>query len=290
MLMIHFDNIKEYNRFIGYNDPKKDLIDVVKYNDCKDIRLLCDGLTSDFYMMAFKRNMTDLNWFGNTEYDTTSAFLYFIKPKQIHNWNVDKRWEGYQILISPILLQEYSIDFSFFQYNIKEALFLTNDEQNRIENLYEQIFEEYQKDNYDMALLLAYCNLIFTYIGKCYKRQFETRQPLYNKLVTEFKKLLSDYYSNGQQGMPNVHYFSDKLHLSSNYFGDLIKFNTGKTPSEIIQDKIISEAKKHLEISNKTVAEIGYDLGFDYPTYFTRFFKKQTGITPTTYRKNKASW
>ena len=89
--------------------------------------------------------------------------------------------------------------------------------------------------------------------------------------------------------MPNVHYFSDKLHLSSNYFGDLIKFNTGKTPSEIIQDKIISEAKKHLEISNKTVAEIGYDLGFDYPTYFTRLFKKQTGITPTTYRKNKAN-
>ena len=114
MLMIHFDNIKEYNRFIGYNDPKKDLIDVVKYNDCKSIRLLCDGLTSDFYMMAFKRNMTDLSWFGNTEYDTTSAFLYFIKPKQIHNWNVDKRWEGYQILISPILLQEYNIDFSFF--------------------------------------------------------------------------------------------------------------------------------------------------------------------------------
>ncbi len=89
--------------------------------------------------------------------------------------------------------------------------------------------------------------------------------------------------------MPNVHYFSDKLHLSSNYFGDLIKINTGKTPSEIIQDKIISEAKKHLEISNKTVAEIGYDLGFDYPTYFTRLFKKQTGITPTTYRKNIAS-
>ncbi|WP_326984213.1 helix-turn-helix domain-containing protein [Chryseobacterium sp. MYb264] len=287
--MIHFDNIKEYNRFNGYNDPKKDLIDVVKYEDCKSLRLLCDGLTSDFYMMAFKRNMTDLNWYGNTEFDTTSAFLYFIKPNQIHSWNIDKRWEGYHILISPILLRDYNIDFSFFQYDINEALFLTNDEQNRIENLYVQILEEYQKDNYDMALLLAYCNLIFTYIGKCYKRQFETRQPLYNKLVLEFKKLLNDYYLNGQQGIPNVHYFSDKLHLSTNYFGDLIKYNTGKTPSEIIQDKIISEAKKHLETSNRTVGEIGYDLGFEYPTYFTRFFKKHTGMTPTTYRENKAS-
>lgn len=120
MLMIHFDNIKEYNRFIGYNDPKKDLIDVVKYNDCKSIRLLCDGLTSDFYMMAFKRNMTDLNWFGNTEYDTTSAFLYFIKPKQIHTWNVDKRWEGYQILICPYFSKSTILTLAFFSITLKK--------------------------------------------------------------------------------------------------------------------------------------------------------------------------
>lgn len=286
--MVHFDTIREYNKFIGYNIPGKDLIDVVKYEDCKSLRLACDGLTSDFFMMAFKRNMTDLHWFGNTEYDITSAFLYFIKPHQIHQWNVDKPWKGYHILISPILLQQYNIDFSFFQYDINEALFLTDAEQLQIENLFKQILDEHQKHNYELDLLLAYCNLIFTYIGKCYKRQFETRQPLYNRIVIEFKKLLSTYYSNEPNELPTVQYFAEQLHLSSNYFGDLIKYNTGKTPSELIQATIISEAKKRLNNTNKTIAEIGYDLGFEYPTYFARMFKKYTGLTPTAYR-DKAS-
>lgn len=283
--MQHFNNIKDYNNFIGYGKPKKDFIDVVKYNDHKELRLKCSGLTSDFYMMAFKRNMTDLEWFGNTKFDTKSGFLYFIKPNQIHKWDVKERWEGLHILVSPILLAEYNIDFSFFQYEINEALFLTEDEQLQIEHLYTQIFNEYIKDNYELDLLIAYCNLVFTYIDKCYKRQFNTRQHLYNKIVLEFKKLLESYYLNNLNELPSVHYFAEKLNLSTNYFGDLVKHNTGKTASEIIQDKIITEAKIQLQSTDKTIAEIGYTLGFEYPTYFARLFKKHIGKTPSQFRK-----
>jgi len=283
--MHHFKNIKAYNDYIGYSRPKKDLIDVVRYEDSKNLRLSCSGLTSDFYMMAFKRNMTDLKWFGNTEYDTKSGFLYFIKPDQVHHWDVEMPWKGYQILISPVLLQEYKIDFNFFQYEITEALFLTGDEQIQIENLYRQILKEYRKDTYELNLLMAYCNLIFTYVEKCYKRQFSTRQPLYNKIVVEFKKLLHAYYSSAPKVLPSVHYFAEELNLSTNYFGDLIKHNTGKTASEIIQEHIIAEAKRQLQSTDKSIAEIAYTLGFDYPTYFGRLFKKHTGKTPTQFRK-----
>ncbi|PVX48848.1 AraC family transcriptional regulator [Balneicella halophila] len=283
--MQHFNSIKKYNQYIGYKSPKKDLIDIVNYNDYDKLRLHCDGLTSDFYMMAFKQNMTDLQWFGNTKFDTSSSFLYFIQPKQVYKWSVEKQWKGYHILVSPVLLQEYNIDFSFFQYEINEALFLTEDEQHHIGTLFQQINEEYQKDNYELDLLIAYCNLIFTYIGKCYKRQFNTRQPLYNKIVVEFKKLLNTYYKSNINELPNVNYFAEKLDLSTNYFGDLIKHHTNKTASEIIQEKIISEAKNRLENTNKTIAEIGYELGFEYPTYFSRMFKKHIGQTPSQYRK-----
>jgi len=289
--MIHFNTIKAYNTYIGYGKPKKELIDVVRYKDFEKLRLTCKGLTSDFYMMAFKRDMTDLNWFGNTEYDTESGFLYFIKPNQVHSWQVLKPWEGYQILISPILLQEYAIDFNFFQYEVNEALFLTDDEQLQIEQLYEQILKEYRKDNYELDLLMAYCNLIFTYIEKCYKRQFKTRQPLYNKIVLEFKRQLNEYYSKEPKILPTVHYFAEQLNLSSNYFGDLIKHNTGKTASEIIQERIILVAKQQLKEDQHSISEIAYNLGFDYPTYFGRLFKKLTGNTPTEFKKqlNKTS-
>ncbi len=282
---MHFTKIKEYNAYVGYGAPKKDLIDVVRYNDFKDLRLSCSGLSTDFYMMAFKRNMTDLEWFGNTKYDTKSGFLYLIQPHQVYKWNTDEAWEGYHMMVSPVLLQEYNIYFNYFQYEISEALFLTVDEQTQIEILYAQILTEYQKDNYELDLLIAYSNLIFTYVGKCYKRQFETRQPLYNKVVVEFKKLLKTYYSNDPEVLPSVNYFAEQLNLSTNYFGDLIKYNTGKTASEIIQEKIITEAKHQLKSSNKTIAEIGHNLGFEYPTYFGRLFKKHTGLTPSQFRK-----
>ena len=188
-------------------------------------------------------------------------------------------------MVSPVLLQEYNIDFTFFQYEIREALFLTEDEQVHIETLYAQIITEYQKDSYELDLLIAYSNLIFTYVAKCYKRQFHTRQPLYNKVVVAFKKLLNAYYSGGRTELPSVTYFAQELNLSANYFGDLIKHNTGKTASEIIQEKIITEAKRQLKSGNNTIAEIAYSLGFEYPTYFGRFFKKHTGVTPSQFRK-----
>ena len=284
--MLHFDTIKEYNQFIGYGQPKKELIDVVHYDHFPELRLSCKGLTSDFYMIAFKRNMADLEWYGNTEFDTKSGFCYFIKPDQIHKWDVKEAWHGYHILISPILLQEHGIDFNFFQYEINEALFLSEDEQSQIETLYEQILNEYRKDHYALDLIMAYCNLICTFIGKCYKRQFDTREPLYNKIVVEFKKQLNSYYAGNLRELPSVNYFADKLNLSTNYFGDLIKHHVGKTATEIIQHKIIAEAKKQLLAGDKTISEIGYDLGFEYPTYFARLFKKHTGITPSQFRNN----
>lgn len=130
--------------------------------------------------------------------------------------------------------------------------------------------------------------MIFAHVVKFYKRQFYSRQPLYNKIVVEFKKQLNVFYVENKSQLPAVHYFADKLNLSTNYFGDLIKHHTGKTPSEIIQNKIIMEEKLQLMSTDKTIAEIGYDLGFEYPTYFTRFFKKLTDLTPSEFKITKS--
>jgi len=286
-MAIHFNSIKKYNQYFNIAPPKKEFIDVVRYDDYQNLRLESSGITSDFYMLAFKRNMTDLRWYGNTDFDTKSGFLYFISPDHLHKWNVKQQWSGYHILINPILIKEKNINFSFFNYEINEALFLTVEEQTRVENLFEQIHDEYQKDDYSMNLLMAYSNLFLTYVQKCYQRQFKTREPLYNKLIIEFKEQLNTYYLNNPTHLPSVSYFANKLNLSTNYFSDLIKHHIGKTALEVIHEKIILEAKRELRNSFKTISEIGYDLGFEYPTYFARLFKKHTGLTPSQFRQNK---
>ncbi|WP_282080473.1 helix-turn-helix domain-containing protein [Aquimarina algiphila] len=285
----HFNSIKGFNRYLNLKSPKKDLIDVVKYDDYDDLKLESAGITFDYYMIAFKRNMSDLRWYGNTEYDENSGFLYFLSPNQRIEWKSKNQWSGYHIMISPILLQEFNIDFNFFKYQISEALFLTEEEQMRVETLFEQINDEYLKDDYSMDLLMAYCNLFFTYVQKCYHRQFNSRQPLHNKLVVEFKKLLNTYYLDNPNQLPSVIYFAENLNLSPNYFSDLIKYHTGKTTIEIIHEKTISIAKKDLKSTNKPISEIGYSLGFEYPTYFSRLFKKFTGKTPTEFREINTS-
>ena len=79
-------------------------------------------------------------------------------------------------------------------------------------------------------------------------------------------------------------YFADQLHLSSNYFGDLIKKETGKSAQEYIQTKLIDVAKEKVFDPNKSVSEIAYELGFKYPQHFSRMFKQQVGHSPKAFR------
>ncbi len=85
-------------------------------------------------------------------------------------------------------------------------------------------------------------------------------------------------------GLPSVAYCAEKLNLSSNYFGDLVKKETGKTALEYIQSKLIKVAKEKIFDREKTVSQVAYELGFKYPQHFARLFKQQVGNTPLEYR------
>jgi AraC family transcriptional activator of pobA len=101
--------------------------------------------------------------------------------------------------------------------------------------------------------------------------------------------LLNEYLQSEKpqiDGIPSVAYFADEFHLSANYFGDLIKKETGKTALEHIQANLIGIAKEKIFQHNKSVSEIAYELGFKYPNHFSRFFKQQVGHTPNEYRSS----
>jgi AraC-like DNA-binding protein len=142
-------------------------------------------------------------------------------------------------------------------------------------------------DKHSKKLIVANIELFLDYCVRFYDRQFLTRELENQGSLEKFDDLLNTYFKSDKpqkHGTPSVGYFADQLHLSSNYFGDLVKKETGRSAQEYIQNKLIEEAKERVFDPNKSVSEIAYELGFKYPQHFTRLFKQRVGHSPSEFR------
>ena len=197
------------------------------------------------------------------------------------------------ILFHPDLLHGTSLGktikkYTFFSYEVNEALHLSAEERSIIEELLKIIRMELEHgiDKHSKTLLVNHIELLLNYCMRFYERQFTTRSKANSDVLTRFENLLNEYFEGPQaeqDGLPTVKYFADKLYLSSNYFGDMLKKETGKSPQEF-QEKIIELAKERISAKENTVSQIAYSLGFQYPQHLCRLFKKRVGCTPNEYR------
>lgn len=281
-------SIKEFIEYLNVGTPKSSLIHSINYDSQKYLRKNSDSVAINFFILAIKIGM-DLKEsieFGQTEFDQGDAFVYFDKPGSTLEWNIESTLSGYNILIDEKLLNKSVKTYNFLKYKSHEALFVTKSEETLLMDLFEKAHLEFLKEDFSNEIMVSYCSLILSYINNFYKRQFDSREQIYNKVVSDFYRHLEEYYddSNNAQ-LPYVSYFAEKSNLSSNYFGDVIKHFTDHSPQELIHQHILQLAKSKLRQTELSVSEIAYSLGYEYPTYFTRFFKKETGITPTVFRE-----
>ena len=180
--------------------------------------------------------------------------------------------------------------YSFFSYASAEALHLSEEEKSIFTDCLEKIRMELQHpiDKHSKRLISRNIELLLDYCMRFYERQFITRNQVNKDIIVRFEHLLDEYFQ-GQvaltEGLPSVKYFADKVCLSPNYFGDLIKKETGKTAQEYIQCRIIELAKERILEGSQTVSQIAYELGFQYPQHFSRLFKKHVGYTPNEYKQ-----
>lgn len=218
-------------------------------------------------------------------------------PGQVVSTEMEKgtRPAARGILFHPDLISGTSLgkdikQYSFFSYDSTEALHLSDKEKEVILDCLDKIEMELEHsiDKHSKRLISRNIELLLDYCMRFYERQFTTRSEVNSDVLAKFEQLLDEYF-NGEQirreGLPTVKYFADKVYLSPNYFGDLIKKETGKTAQEYIQNKIISLAKEWILGTDKTVSQIANDLGFQYSQHFNRIFKKSVGCTPGEYRK-----
>ena len=180
--------------------------------------------------------------------------------------------------------------YGFFSYSVNEALHLSPKEEKQIESIVENIDIEYQnnQDEFSKDIIISQLSTLLKYANRFYERQFLNRKELSNNLLEQFNEQLDIYFNSGQlpeKGIPSIENIADKLSVSQRYLSDTLKKETGKTSTEHLQLYLIDEAKNILLNPNKTISEVAYDLGFEYPPYFSRLFKKKEGISPTEYRE-----
>lgn len=277
-------NIPSLLKYINVKGNNSDLIQVVHYDQHPNILLKSNPIEIDFYLLALKDNIQ----VESPIESISDSFLYLDKPGNVIEWDLENKFSGFAILINKKLLDKVVKDISFSNYLRHEALFLTSEEKEVLYDLFLKSFKEYQKQNFSKEVLLSYTSLILTYTQIYYNRQFNTRSKHYNKVVAKFYKQLDIYLNNpnGISELPSVNYFAEKANLSTNYFGDLIKHFTGTSPIDHIHQGIIQLAKNKLRDTSLSISEIGYSLGFEYPTYFARFFRKKTGLSPKHFRNH----
>jgi AraC-like DNA-binding protein len=201
---------------------------------------------------------------------------------------------GWAMLFHPDLLKGTSLarnvhKYSFFSYDVNEALHISDKEKANVADSFRKIHQELEAciDQHSKTILVASIDLFLSYCTRFYQRQFITRDHVNKGVLEKFDMLLHDYFTRGNardEGLPSVAYFARALNLSPNYFGDLVKKQTGSSPQEHIQEKLIDMAKERIFDTEKSISEVAYELGFRYPQHFTRLFKQKVGVSPNEYR------
>jgi AraC family transcriptional regulator, transcriptional activator of pobA len=279
--MTLFKDFKAFNEYIGLPKPLDNDIDV-GYYDPPNMLLKSDAVMVDFYRISFKTNFVD-----NTRPNAKPVnAVFFNSPKMVGGWDIEPTYKGMYVQLSKKIIEENRFLFkNYLDYGLHQPLFLTDNEIEEITTLFELMIKYYNRERQNFVVLLSYVNVLISLVEAFYKRQFSTDPKQYNRIVTDFQQSLKDYYNQPVSQIPNVQYFADKLGLTPNYLGDIIKHFTQKSAIENIHEFVIKKAKELLEKNREmNSTEVAYELGFEYPNYFSKFFKKQVNLTPKEYR------
>ncbi len=292
--IIIMESIQDYNKQLGL-ETLHPLVSVIDFSTLQTLKH--NRKNFGFYCVFYKELECGTLKYGRSKYDYQEGTLVFIAPGQVAG--VDDGGEtlnpkGLSLVFHPDLLYGTPLsrrikDYSFFSYESNEALHMSERERSIILNCFHEIKEELEHaiDKHSKQIIAANIEVLLNHCVRFYDRQFVTREVTNHSILGRFEQLLATYFTSDlpqEVGLPSVQYCADQLHLSSNYFGDLIKKETGKSALEYIQLTIINRAKELLIANNKSISEIAYLLGFKYPHHMSRMFKKIIGTTPNEFR------
>ncbi len=295
---IRLDSVDTYSKLFGI-ETLHPLVNVIDLSEATKFpsRL---ALNYGVYALFLKDVKCGDIRYGRQTYDYQEGTITSFAPGQVTEMTMTDgmKLAARGVMFHPDLIRGTSLGreiktYSFFSYDSREALHLSEDEADIVTDCLAKLRAELLRpiDRLSKRLIASNIRLLLDYCMRFYDRQFVTREHVNRDVLSRFESLLDEYFLGGRthgEGLPTVRYFADKVCLSPNYFGDLIKKETGKTPQEYIQDKLIGVAMDMLADTDDTVGQIADALGFQYSQHFNRVFKKRVGCTPSEYRKRQA--
>ena len=286
--------VAEYNDYLGI-ETLHPLVSVIDFSKARPLHHA--RMTFGFYAVFLKECENCELLYGRKRYDYQKGTVVCLAPNQVigveDNGEVFQP-KGWALVFDPELIRGTSLgrnmrEYTYFSYEVNEALHLSEQERELFRNCLSKIREElnHSIDRLSKRLITNNIELLLNYCLRFYERQFITRQNANQSSIARFDTLLDNYFKSGEatkKGLPSVKYCAGELCLSPNYFGDMVKKETGKTAQEYIQLAVVGMAKERILSPGTTISQIAYELGFQYPQHFTRMFKKVTGKTPNEYR------
>ncbi|MDF9798582.1 AraC-like DNA-binding protein [Catalinimonas alkaloidigena] len=303
MIDINFKNITEFNKAQNLPEPENPLFSIGHKELNADEVEKCissqeeASYTNQFYLISLKNIVSGEIIYGRTKYDCSTGTLLFSSPNQTYTVKdivvSSESWfiAFHEDFIRGLDIQKRIKNYNFFNYNVNEALHLSPKEEKIIKLIFKGIEAEYNnnQDEFSKDIMISHLEALLKYADRFYKRQFLNREDINKALFTRFKEILDEYFESGkleEKGIPTVDWLAGQLGVSHRYMSDTIKAETGKTAVDQINLYLVEEAKNLLLAPNASISGTAYKLGFEYPQYFSRLFKKKTGLSPKEYIEN----
>lgn len=293
--------ISDLHRFNGLSAPEHPLISLIDYStlrhpaDTRELRWI-----QEFYTMSLKRNVVGKYRYGQQSYDFDEGLMTFFSPEQVISVQLIEQDattnppSGWILAVHPDFFFGTSLaksihKYPFFNYSVREALFLSEKEEGIVNGILNDIRGEYQAnlDQFSQQIIISQLELLLNYSERFYQRQFLTRKVSNHEILNRLEEELETYFNNedlAESGLPSVHQMAENLHLSSDYLSSMLKSLTGQNTQQHIHNKLIEKAKVKLSTTSLSVSEIAYELGFGHPQSFSKLFKSKTNQTPLEFR------
>ena len=264
----------------------------------KSVKIQANKYLSELYVIFLKDVRCEDFQYGRNKYDYQEETLLFIAPNQTFGFDLQDdvliQPSGWALVFHPDFIRGTTLgrtikEYGFFSYGVNEALHISTRERQIVLECFTKIKEELERgiDKHSKILIINNIELFLNYCVRFFDRQFITRENINKDILNRFEHLLNEYFESNLpkiDGLPSVAYCAEKMNLSANYFGDLVKKETGKSALEFIQTKMIDIAKEKVFDQSKSISEIAYEMGYKYPQHFTRIFKQKVGLSPLEWR------